>query len=212
VPRTAGRCRSGRLGPVREVEPGEVGGGPRPAMGAHGRSHAALPGPGRSRAGQCVHALRRSAGSRGLRRVVLGLSQLGHGDGKLCEHCDEHQHRGLVPLAQRRREREQPGGGPQLVPGWCGRGNPPVAAASRASVAVCRLSERPAAQDLGGDMQGVRGRPGGVGSRRRIGEGARPDRVGGPRGSITCAVPDVTAFLGAQPDIRDARAELMSAP
>src|SRR5262249_12738388 len=47
-----------------------------------------------------------------------------------------------------------------------------------------------------------RGRPRRVGSRCRIGEGARPDRVGGLRGSITCAVPDVAALLRAHTGTR----------
>jgi hypothetical protein len=54
-----------------------------------------------------MQAFRRSAGSRGLRRVPLGLAQLGHGDGKLSELSDEHHHSGLVLVAHRRRERKQ---------------------------------------------------------------------------------------------------------
>jgi hypothetical protein len=90
-----------------------------------------------------MQAFRRSAGSRGLRRVPLGLAQLGHGDGKLSELSDEHHHSGLVLVAHRRRERKQSGGGPQPVPGRCGPGDPTEAAPSRAGIAVCRLPKRP---------------------------------------------------------------------
>ena len=58
-------------------------------------------------------------GSRGLRRMALSVSQLGYGDGKLGELRDERHHHGLILLAHRCRKCEQPGGGPQPVPGWC---------------------------------------------------------------------------------------------
>ncbi len=202
LPRIAGRCGSGWLGSIREVEPGQVDGGPGSAMRAPGRSRGGRPSPGRSHAGRRMEAFGRSAGSRGLRRVTLCVSHLGQGDGKICELGDEYRHRGLVLVGYRRREREQPGRGPQPVPDGCGPGDATIAATSCASVAVSRLPERPASQDVSSDVQGVGGRPGRVGSRRRIGEGAGPDRVGSSRGSITCAVPDVAAFLGAQPGTR----------
>jgi hypothetical protein len=165
---------------------------------------------GRSRAGRCIEAFGRSAGSRGLRRMALDGSQLSYGHGKLGELRDEHHHRGLVLLARRCRECEQPGGGPQPVPGRCRPGNATVATAGRAGVAVCCLPERPAIQDVRSDMQGVSYGPGRIGGRCRIGEGARPDRAGGSGGSITCSVPDVAAFLGDQPRDQDARAAALS--
>jgi hypothetical protein len=149
-----------------------------------------------------MEALGRNTGSESLRSVALGVSQLGHGDGKLGELRYEHHHCVLVLVTCRGNKRKQPSGHPQPVPGRCGPGDATVATPSCAGVAVCRLPERPAAQNVGDDMQGVGGSPGCVSSRCRIGEGARPDRVSGPRGRITCAVPDVTAFLGAQPDAR----------
>jgi len=121
-----------------------------------------------------MEAFGRSAGSRGLRSVLLGVSQLGHGDGKLSELRDEHHHRGLVLVAHRRRERKQPGGGPEPVPGRGRPGDATLTAPSRPGVAVCRLPERPAAQDASSDVQGVGGRPGRVGSRRWIGVRERP--------------------------------------
>jgi hypothetical protein len=72
-----------------------------------------------------MEAFGRSAGSRGLRRVALGVPQLSHGDGKLSESRDERQNRGLVLLAYGRGKREQPRGGPQPVPGRVARGTRP---------------------------------------------------------------------------------------
>jgi hypothetical protein len=66
-----------------------------------------------------MQAFGRSAGSRGLRRMALDGPQLGYGHGQLGEPRDEHHHRGLVLLAHRCHKCEQPGGGPQPVPGWC---------------------------------------------------------------------------------------------
>lgn len=53
-----------------------------------------------------------SAGSGSLRRVPLGLAQLGHGDGKLGKLRDEHHYRSLVLVTRSGREREQPGSCP----------------------------------------------------------------------------------------------------
>ena len=78
-----------------------------------------------------MEAFGRSAGSRGLRRVPLDLSQLGHGDGKLCELRDEYQHHGLVLIAHRRHQSEQPSRCPQPVPGRCRARDAAVAAVSR---------------------------------------------------------------------------------
>ncbi len=93
-----------------------------------------------------------SAGSRSLRRVPLRLSQLGHSDGKLGELRDKHQHCGLVLIAKRRRERQQPSRGPQSVPRWCRLRDATEAAASCPGLAVCRLPERPTAHDISGDV------------------------------------------------------------
>jgi hypothetical protein len=79
--------------------------------------------------------------------MSLRVSQLGHGDGKLSEPRDEH-HCGLALVACGYREGEQVSGCPQPVPDWSGPGDATVAAPSRAGVTVCRLPERPAAQDL----------------------------------------------------------------
>ena len=48
--------------------------------------------------------------------MELGVPQLRHGDGKLSDPGNEHHYCGFVLLANRRREREQPGGGPQPCP------------------------------------------------------------------------------------------------
>jgi CHAD domain-containing protein len=116
-----------------------------------------------------MEASGRSAGSGGLRRVPLGVPQLGHGNSKLGKFRDEPQQRGLVLVAPGGREREQPGGGPQPVPGWRRPGDATEAATSRPGVAVSRLPQRPAAQNLGGDVQGVGGGTSRVSRHCRIG-------------------------------------------
>lgn len=138
--RTARRCRSGWLIPVRQVELGEVDGSSSPAMRAHCRSR---PGPGGSCTRHRMKEFGRSARRRGLRRVSLGFSELCECYGKFGELRDEHHRRGLVLVANSCRERKHPGGGPQLVPDWCAPGDAAVAAASRPGVAVGRLPERP---------------------------------------------------------------------
>ena len=141
--RAAGRCRSGRFDPGREVKRGEVRGGPRPAMRAHRGPRVGRPGPSGSRASRRTEVFSRSTGSGGLRRVPLGVSQLPYGDGKLGKLRNEHQHLGLVLVP---RGGEQPGRGPQSISSRCGPRDATVAAASRPGVAVCCLLERPAAQ------------------------------------------------------------------
>lgn len=152
-----------------------------PGDGALWGACPARPRPAGSCARRCVEALGRCRGGRGLGCVALGLPQPGHHTGELGELRDEHHHRGLVLAARRCDESEQPGGGPQPVPRRCRPGDASIAVTGGAGIAVCRLAESRAAQNVGGDMQCVRGCPGRVGGRRGIGEGTRPDHAGGSR-------------------------------
>ena len=88
----------------------------------------------------------------------------------------------------------EPGGVAQVVPerGW--PRDPAVGQAGGAVVGVGGLAEHPVAQQLGRDVQGVGGGPGGVGGGVRVGDGEVLDLLRGVSGGAGGVLVEGVAF------------------
>ncbi|MGI8450131.1 MAG: hypothetical protein ACR2MP_23735 [Streptosporangiaceae bacterium] len=136
----------------------------------------------------------RLAGGGRLGRVVLGFAEVGNG---LDEPGEAGQERELGQDGITARERgagHEPSGAAQVVPGQGWTGDPPVGHAGRAVVGIGGLVDHPAAQELGGDVEGVSGGPGSVGRSLRVSDGEVLDLLRGIRGGAGGVLVEGVAF------------------
>ena len=114
--------------------------------------------------------------------VVLGFAEFGDGFDEPGEAGHERELGQDDIAAGERGTGHETGGAAQVVPGRGWTRNASVGHAGGAVVGVGGLADHPVAQELGRDVEGVGGGPGGVGSGVRVGEGEFLDLLRGVSG------------------------------
>ena len=126
--------------------------------------------------------------------VVLGFAEVGDGFDEAGEAGQERELGQDGIAVGERGTGHEAGGAAQVVPGRGWTRNASVGQAGGAVVGVGGLADHPVAQELGRDVEGVGGGPGGVGSGVRVGDGEVLDLLRGVRGGAGGVVVEGVAF------------------